>query len=101
MSKGRIHCRKVLPHDRLATLAVTLSNELLDLGYRFLARQHAAEREETRLHDRVDAIAKLTLPRHAVGVDGIDLQPLVDDRLLDGVRQMVPHFRFFIWTIGQ
>ena len=56
--------------------------QLLDPVNRFLAWQHAAQGKETRLHDRVDPVAKLALSRHAVGVDCIHLQPLLDNYFL-------------------
>ena len=59
---------------------------------RFIAWQHTAEREETRLHDRVDAIAELLFFRNAVGIDCIDLDLFVDDRFLNRPRQVLPNF---------
>src|SRR5262249_34555987 len=99
MSKSSIDRSKILPDHGLAAFSVTLANELLDLLDCFVARQHATECEETRLHDRVDAVAELALSRDAGGVDGEDLQPFIDDHLLHRGRQVLPNV--FIWTIDQ
>ena len=45
-------------------LAVGLLDRLLDLRDRLLARQHAGDREEAGLHDRVDAAAHARVARH-------------------------------------
>ena len=69
MCQRRIDGREVLAHDRLAALAIGLSDRLFDFHDRFIARQHAADREKARLHDRVDAIAELILLSNRIGVD--------------------------------
>src|SRR5437870_2895514 len=65
----RVNRRKILPYDRLAALAVRLSNRLFDFCNRFVTWQHAANRKEAGLHDRVCAIAELVLLRHLISVD--------------------------------
>ena len=52
--------------------------------------QDAGDGEEAGLHDRVDADAHAGVLGHLVGVDHVELQLLVDDRLLDLQRQLVP-----------
>ena len=99
VSKSRINCREVLPHDRLSSFAIGFSNELLDLRDRFIARQDAAQCKEAGLHDCIDAISELTHTRHTARINCIDLQSLVDDRSLDGRGQMIPHFRLTIGTV--
>ena len=69
MCQRRIDGREVLADDRLAALAVGFSDRLFDFHDRFIARQHAADREKARLHDRVDAIAELILLSNRIGVD--------------------------------
>jgi hypothetical protein len=92
MCERGIYGREVLPNNRFPSFAVALADELFDLLERFFARQHAAQREETRLHNRIDAIAELRLPRHASRVDNEYFQPLIDDRLLNRTRELVPGF---------
>ncbi len=92
---------EVLANDWLTAFSVTLAYELLDLGYCFIARQHATECEETRLHDRIDPVAKLTLSRHAGSVDRINLESLLDNHFLDGLRQMIPDLGFFVRAVDQ
>src|SRR5712691_11459103 len=69
MCQRRIDGREVLADDRLAALAVGFSDRLFDFHDRFIARQHAADREKARLHDRVDAIAELIVFSNRVGVN--------------------------------
>ena len=81
---------EVLLQDRFASLAVRLANRLLDLLDRLLPRQHAGQGEEAGLHHRVDPAAHSRFAGHLVGVDDEELQLLVDDLLLDFLRQVVP-----------
>src|SRR5437016_11129666 len=54
--------------------------------------QNAADGEKACLHDGVDAAAHARFPRHAVSIDQIEFELLVDDGLLDLARQMAPNF---------
>ena len=52
--------------------------------------QDVGQGEEAGLHDGVDALTHAGGLGHLAGVDGIDLQLLVDDVLLHRARQLVP-----------
>ena len=91
VAQGRIHRGVVFLHHALTALAVSLLDSVLDGGNGFLARQHSADGEETRLHDGVDAAAHAGLLGHIVTVDDVKLELLVDDLLLHQARQVVPN----------
>src|SRR4026208_6074 len=99
MRKCGIYRGEILPYDNFTSFTVTLSNELLDLGSRFLARQHAAQREEAGLHDRIDAVTELAVSSNTVRIYRINPELLLDDHLLHGRQQVVPHV--FVRTIDQ
>ena len=80
----------VAAHDLGPALAVGLLDRLLDVRDRFVARQQARDREEARLHDRVDARAHAGALRQVVGVDREEADLLVDDLFLHLPRQVVP-----------
>ena len=82
---------KFFLHHRFAALAVGLLDALLDLVDGLVARQHAADGEEAGLHDGVDAPAHAGASGHFVGVDDVEAQLLLDDRLLGFTRQVIPH----------
>ena len=77
-------------HDLGPALAVGLLDRLLDVVDRFVARQHAGDREEAGLHDGVDARAHAGALGEVVGVDGEEAELLLDDLLLHLARQLVP-----------
>ncbi len=79
MAEGRIHRREVFLHHAFAAPAVGLLDRVLDSGDGFFARQHAADREEAGLHDRVDVIRHAQITRHLMRVNHIEAQPLVED----------------------
>ncbi len=76
--------------DLVALLAVGLFDGVLDLGDRLVAGQDARDGEEAGLHDGVGAAAHAGLASHLGGVDAIDLEFEVDDRLLDLAREVLP-----------
>ena len=82
--------RPVLLDHLRAALSVRLLDRLFDLGDRLVARQHAGDREEAGLEDDVDATGQAHLARDPGGVDGVDLDVLGEDLLLDGPRQRIP-----------
>ncbi len=75
--------RKVLSYDRLSTFSVSLAYGFLDPGNRLIGLEHTANGKEAGLHDGIDAIAELLLLSHSIGIDGIDLDALLNDLLLD------------------
>ena len=81
----------VPPHDLRAALAVGLLDGLLDLRNRLIARQQTRDREEARLHDRVDARPHAGTLCQVVGVDSKEADPFLDDLLLQLSWQVVPH----------
>src|SRR4029453_12356435 len=62
----------------------------LDGVDRLLARQHAADREEAGLHDRVDSRPHACLARHPVTVDDEEAQALGEDLLLRRAWEVAP-----------
>lgn len=91
----------VLAHDGLAALAVGLFYRMLDGGDGFLAREHAADREEARLHHGVDAAAHARLRANLVAVDDVEAELLLDDVFLHDAREVIPHFVGPIGTVEQ
>ena len=75
--------------DLLALAAVGLLDGLLHQGDGLVLGQDAGELEEAGLHDRVDAQAQAELAGHLQGVDGVDLDLLVDDRPLHVLGQVL------------
>ena len=92
VGQGLVHGFEVLLDDRLAAFAVGLLDGMLDLLDGLFARQDAGDGEEAGLHDGVDAAAHAGQFGHFVGVDVVEFELLVDDRLLDFDRQVVPDF---------
>ena len=90
VSQRCIHGGKVLFDHRVAAFAVGFLDGFLDLGNVFFAREHAADREETRLHDGIDARAHTRIARYRVAVDHVELNLLGQHLLLRGFGQMVP-----------
>jgi hypothetical protein len=88
MGQRRIDRGKVLLDDRIATLAIGLLDGLLDLFDRLFARQHAADGEEAGLHDRVDPVAHSGSAGNRISVNHIELELLLEDRLLRLPRQV-------------
>ena len=82
---------KILVHHRLAALAVSFADGILDRGDRLLSRQHIADGEEAGLHDRVDAAAHASFPRDFISINHMEFQLAGNDLLLDGERQLVPY----------
>src|SRR5262249_46710781 len=75
-----------------AALFVGFLDRLLDGGDGLVPRENAADREEARLHDRVDPLAHAGLARHAVPVDHEETQPLFDQLLLHYAGEVTPGF---------
>ena len=62
-----------------------------------VARQHAGDREEARLQDRIGARAETDVAGDLGRIDDEEAEALVDDLLLHRTRQLVPHV---VGTIG-
>jgi hypothetical protein len=91
--QGAVHRLHVHGDDFFALLAVGLADGVLDGFDGLLPGHHPRQGEEAHLHDGVDAVAHARrLARHLVGVDAVDLQPLVDDVLLQLLGQAHPGF---------
>src|SRR6185295_11778099 len=101
MLQRRVHRCEVLQHDGLTALTVGLTNRLFDPRYGLVARQHAADGEEARLHDGVDAIAHPRFFGDRICIDREDLDVLVNDRLLNSSRQMFPNVRSLVRTVQE
>jgi len=82
----RVHGGAVFVHDGLAAFAVGLGDGFFDGRDRLLARQNATQREETGLHDGVNAAAHAVFVRHLEGVDDEETQLLSEDRFLHRTR---------------
>ena len=83
MLECAVHGGEILLHDRLAALAVGLANRAFDFGNRFVSRQHTGEREKAGLHHRVDAATHASLKRHAITVDHVKVQFLLENGCLN------------------
>ena len=92
---------KVLLNNRVALLGISLLNRVLDFRNRLFARQNVGNREEARLHDGVDALAHAGFARNFYGVDGVELQLLVDNLLLNFISQVIPDFVCVIRRVQQ
>ena len=77
-------------NDLVALDAVGLLDGALDLRNRLVARQNARDGEEAGLHDRIGAPAHAAFLSDGGGVDAVDLELLLDDRLLDLAREALP-----------
>ena len=89
--EGRIDRGKVLLDHFRPLAGIRLLDRLLDLRDGLVTREDAGNREETRLHDRVDPRAHARLAGHFVGVDRVELQLALDNRLLRLSGQRVPN----------
>ena len=90
VDQGLVHGGVVLLDDGFAAFAVGLLDGLLDLLNGFITRQDAGDGEEAGLHDGVDAATHAGLFGHIVGVDGVELEFLLDDILLDFLAAAYP-----------
>jgi hypothetical protein len=89
-TEGRVDGREVALHHGRSSAPVRLVDRAPDRGERLVPGHHAGQREEARLHHRVDASTHARGARHRVGVDDPQAQVLRDDLLLDLHRQVVP-----------
>ena len=96
-----VHRLEVHGHDLLAFLAIGLLDGILDGLDGLLAGEHAGQREETHLHDRVDAPTHAAVPRHFGRVDDIEIRLLRDERLLQRRRQLGPDLVLGIGRVQQ
>src|ERR1017187_5293132 len=99
--KALIDGPEVLLQDFLALGAVGLSDRILDLAYRLVARQYARDREEACLQHGVRAAPEAGLPRDPAGIDHEELQFIRDDLLLDRARQPAPYLAGRIGAVEQ
>ena len=90
MGHSRVHRLEVALDNRLAPFAVAFADGLFDAGDGLVLGQHAADGEEARLHNRIDAHAQIQLRSQGVGVDVVELQLLALDLLLDHPGQLLP-----------
>jgi hypothetical protein len=88
--EGGVDGLEVLLNDRFTAAAVGFLDGLLDLGDGLFAGQDAADGEEAGLHHGVDAGAHAGGLGDGVGVDGVELELLGDDLILDLAGEVVP-----------
>src|SRR5690242_7753613 len=91
MSERLIDRLEVPLHHRLAALAIGLLDALFNGLNRLVTRQHATDREEAGLHNRVDTPAHAGLTRDTVRVNDIEPQALLKNCPLDLDRQARPY----------
>ena len=65
---------KILVHHRLAALAISFADGILDRRDRLFPGQHIADGEETGLHDGIDAAAHACFARDLVGINHMEFQ---------------------------
>ena len=87
-----VHGSEISPQNRFTALAIRLFNRVLNLLDGLLAGQNAGQCEEAGLHDGVDPPAHLRFAGHLDGINNVELQLLVDDRVLHLPRDFVPDF---------
>jgi hypothetical protein len=80
----------IAAHHLGALLPVGLLDRLLDLGDGLVPGEHPGEGEEARLHDRVDAPTHPRRLRDLDRVDDVELQLLLQHRLLELAGELVP-----------
>ena len=89
-ASARVDRGEVGVDDRAAPLAVGVCDRVADRGERVVERHEVGEREEARLHDRVDLAGKPDVAGDAVGVDDVHVEALVEDLLLHLAGKVVP-----------
>ena len=77
--------------DLLGLFTVGLLDRILDLRDGLILGQHARDREEAGLQDGVGAVTQTHLAGYGQGVDGPQVEVLIEDLTLHGVGQLVPH----------
>ena len=90
LRERRVDGGDVALHDDIAALAVAVADRLLQPGDRFVGGQDIGEREEARLHHRVDPTGQTGRLGHRGGVDGVQVQASVEHDLLHLDRQAIP-----------
>ncbi len=90
--QGVVHGGEVLLDDLFTLLAVGLLDCLFDLLDGLIARQHAGNREEAGLHDRIHAGAHTRVFSDLIAVNHVELELLINDLLLHRPRDFIPHF---------
>src|SRR5690606_6885390 len=81
----------IAPDDLIALAAPCLRDRLLDAFESTISRQDIGEREEARLHDRVDATAQAALTRDPACIDREKAKVFRDHDLLHLERQAIPY----------
>ena len=90
--QGAVYRLHVHGDDFFTLLAVGFADGFLNGCDGLIPGHHPGQGEEAHLHDGVDAVAHAGVARHLVGIDAVDLQPLVDDLLLQLLGQAYPGF---------
>ncbi len=88
--QGAVDGELVLLDHLLAPPAVGLGDRRLDLGDRLVPRQHAGDGEEAGLQDGVGPPGQPDVAGDRGRVDGVDIDVLGEDLLLDRAGQRVP-----------
>ncbi len=101
MSQRRVDRVDVALHDQITALAVGRRDRILQMGDRLIGRQHVGEREEARLHDRVDPPGETRRLGHRGRVDRVEMQAALDHDLLRLDRQAVPDLLGRIRAVDQ
>ena len=92
---------KVFLDNGIALLAVSLFNRVLNLGDCFVFRQDVGDGKETCLHNGINAHAHTGLAGNFYGINGVELEFLVDDFFLDFNRKMIPNFICAVRSVEQ
>ncbi len=91
MPQRRIHRLEVQFDDLFPSPSVRLLDRILNGSNGLLFWQHAAQREEARLHHGVDPQAETGLVCHPISINDMEVELLLQDLLLGTARQLVPH----------
>ncbi len=94
MRQRVVHGLQIHLDDFIALLAVGFLDGILDRVNRLVLRQHAGQREETDLHDGVDASAHAAVARDLGGVNDVEFRLLREQGLLHRRWQRGPNLVF-------
>ena len=90
MRERVVHGLQIHLHHLVALFAVGFLDGFLDGVNRLVLRQHAGQREETDLHDGIDAAAHAAVARDFGGVNDEELRLLGEQAFLHRRRQFRP-----------
>ncbi len=101
VDQGLVDCGVVFLDNGLTTLAIGFLDGFLDLVDCIFTRQDPGDGKEAGLHDGVDAPTHAGLFGDIIGIDGVELELLLDDILLRFLGQLIPDFCWAVKAVHQ